>query len=266
MFVSDTRHNAQNIHNLLFFFFFFFSLTSMIMDLSSLNDTSTWFDHSFRYFHSIFYCCPQSSPDMHYLKGGTAATTASSSSNTHHNATYISVAAQNSACAAEWGRLSSAFVGPRPRVTVVRPLLGGRNLCQDVWLRSLSTSTTSNPCHADWPVNCCNAQSRVRRQVGPRRLNIKPSLSRKDGQTSFKSKPRPFSTEFKTNYNFLSIAYFKQSWWRASKRTEETLAKTLVFISTVKKMGDGWEWSWDTNRIALWMVRCNYWQLYFPGS
>lgn len=61
MFVSDTIRSTYTI----FFFFFFGNFSPMMMDLISLN-TSTWFDHSFRYLcssHCILYHCTQHIPN-----------------------------------------------------------------------------------------------------------------------------------------------------------------------------------------------------------
>lgn len=89
-----------------------------------------------------------------------------------------------------------------PRVTAVRPLLRGGNPCQDVWLCSLSTWTTSNPCHADWPVNCCNAQSRARRRSGvPPRHHTVTVLARR--ANSFRKQALPV---FDRNLNQLQFS------------------------------------------------------------
>lgn len=173
MFVSDTIHNAQYIHDL---FFPHDDGPNLIKhNTSTWPQLIWWFDHSFRYsysFYCILYYCPQFSPDLRYLELTAPKALGSSGDGLPLHPVKLLSCDQCKLLTPCTETFKSCSSNRKRKIfhrylEALDPVLqqysrsSEENLCQDVWLCSLPTSTTSNPCRADWPVNCCNTKSRA---------------------------------------------------------------------------------------------------------
>lgn len=147
MFVSDTIHNAQYIHNL---FFPHDDGPNLIKhNTSTWPQLIWWFDHSFLYSYSsycILYYCPK------YIEVSPPKPSGSSDD----------CLPLHPVISCELLELIFKFCSNNgKRKIFIRPKIPSYSSAAAAQRKtSLSTSTTSNPCRADWPVNCCNLKSR----------------------------------------------------------------------------------------------------------
>lgn len=186
MFVSDTIHNAQYIHNL---FFPHDDGPNLIKhNTSTWPQLIWWFDHSFLYSYSSFcilYYCPKLRRSFTTKTFRQQWWLSSSSSCYFMWTPRINI--QILLLTTERGRFSS---GPRTRVTAVQPLLRGKPLCPpqqpaihavptDLWT---AVTSSREPPIADRSVTICvtilKGGSNLKSSCCLNRIPIKISLAR----------------------------------------------------------------------------------------